>query len=209
MDTLQLSPDQVLATTRSVRKRLDLDRPVERGVLEDCLRLAQQAPRASNRESRRFVLVTDADKRKALADLWRRGMERYLQHGRAAQSDQKASNLLSSVEYLGAHMHEVPVHLIPCVLGRVDGKSLTAQAGIWGTIAPATWSFMLAARDRGLGTCWTTFHLRYEEEAAQILGIPYSEVTQTALIPVAYTKGTDFKPAPRGPLDEVVRWNEW
>lgn len=209
MNTLQLTPEQVLATTRSVRKRLDLDRPVERQVLEDCLKLAQQAPRASNMESRRFMVVTDADKRQALAELWRRGMERYLKHGRSAQNGQQASNLLSSVEYLGAHLHEVPVHLIPCVLGRVDGKPLTAQAGIWGTIAPATWSFMLAARDRGLGTCWTTFHLRYEDEAAEILGIPYSEVTQTALIPVAYTTGTDFKPAPRGPLDEVVKWNQW
>lgn len=209
MDVPSLTPDQVLATTRSVRKRLDLTRPVERHVLEHCLALAQQAPRASNIETRRFVVVTDPRKRQALADLWRRGMERYLQRGRGAQADEKASTLLSSVEYLGAHLHEVPVHFIPCVLGRVDGKPAAAQAGIWGTIAPATWSFMLAARARGLGTCWTTFHLRYEEEAADILGIPYREVTQTALIPVAYTKGTDFKPASRGPLDEVVRWNEW
>lgn len=214
MEILPLTPDQVLSTTRSVRRRLDLTRPVEREVLEACLTLAQQAPRASNIESRRFVVVTDAGKRLALAELWRRGMERYLSHGRARPADDgqqgsQGGRLLSSVEYLGAHLHEVPVHLIPCMMGRLDGKPATAQAGLWGTIAPATWSFMLAARNRGLGTCWTTFHLPYEEEAAEILGIPYREVTQTALIPVAYTEGTDFKPAPREPLDTMVRWNGW
>lgn len=214
MEILPLTPDQVLSTTRSVRRRLDLTRPVEHEVLEACLTLAQQAPRASNIESRRFVVVSDSEKKRALADLWRRGMEGYLNRGGTRSGGDTGDNsgssrLLTSVEYLGAHLHEVPVHLIPCVIGRLDGKPATAQAGLWGTIAPATWSFMLAARTRGLGTCWTTFHLPYEEEAAEILGIPYRDVTQTALIPVAYTEGTDFKPAPRESLDTMVGWNRW
>ena len=77
------------------------------------------------------------------------------------------------------------------------------------SIVPATWSFMLAARARGLGTCWTTFHLAHEREAAELLGIPYEAATQAALIPVAYTKGTDFKPGPRKPLGEVIHWDRW
>jgi nitroreductase len=115
----------------------------------------------------------------------------------------------AGVRYLGEHLQDVPVHVIPCVTGRLDGLPVIAQAALWGTIAPATWSFMLAARERALGTVWTTFHLGYEEEAAEILGIPYAEVTQTALVPVGYTKGTDFKPALREPLDTFARWNGW
>ena len=212
MTVLPLSPDDVLATTRAVRRRLDLHRPVERTVLEECLTLAQQAPRASNIEWRAFVVVTDPGRRAALAELWRRGMKRYLARtapGPSGQVSGTMTRIRSGVEYLGEHLHEVPVHLIPCVRGRLDGLPALRQSGLWGSVAPATWSFMLAARARGLGTCWTTFHLMYEEEAARILGIPYEEVTQTALIPVAYTLGTDFKPGPREPLDAFVHWDRW
>ena len=212
--TLPLSVDEVLATTRAVRRRLDLTRPVDRTLIEECLALAQQAPRASNVERRAFVVVTDADRRARLAELWRRGMERYL--GRMAPDATAPSNPRTSVErmragvlYLGDHLAEVPVHLIPCVQGRLDGLPALHQSGLWGTIAPATWSFMLAARARGLGTCWTTFHLMYEEEAAAILNIPHDRWTQTALIPVAHTLGTNFKPAPREPLDTIVHWDHW
>jgi nitroreductase len=214
MSTLNLSPDQLLSTTRAVRRRFDLDRPVERSVLEECLRLAQQAPRASNVERRAFVVVTDPEKRAALAALWRQGMERYL--GGAAEA-RDAGNLstsegrmLAGVRFLGENLQRVPVHVIPCVVGmRLEDLPAGAQAAVWGTSVPATWSFMLAARERGLGTVWTTFHLGYEREAADILGIPYEEVTQTALIPVGYTTGTDFKPAPREPLDSIVHWDSW
>jgi nitroreductase len=213
MTALELTIDQVLSTTRAVRRRLDLERPVGRDVIEECLALAQQAPRASNLESRTFVVITDAEKRAALADLWRRGMEKYLAAGQRAGSqpspDPTTRRIRASVAFLGDHLHQVPIHLIPCLSGRVEGRSAVAQASTWGTITPATWSFMLAARSRGLGTCWTTFHLLYEREAAGILGIPYDEVTQTALIPVAYTLGTDFKPAPRESLSSIVRWDGW
>jgi nitroreductase len=213
MTELHLTPDQLLSTTRAVRRRFDLERPVEREVIEECLRLAQQAPRASNIERRAFVVVTEAEKRAGLAELWRRGMERYLERlGAAAGSDNlqtSAGRMRAGVRFLGEHLQQVPVHVIPCVTGRLDGLPVTAQAALWGTIAPATWSFMLAARERGLGTIWTTFHLGYEQEAAEILGIPYGEITQTALVPVGYTKGTDFKPGPREPLETFAHWNGW
>lgn len=209
---LPLSPDEVLSTTRAVRRRLDLERPVEREVLEECLKLAQQAPAASYRENWHFVVVTDAEKRAALGELWRKSGERYLAARRpepAADLPPSTQRLLDSVWHLMDHLGDVPVHVIPCIEGRTDGKPSALQASSWGTIVPAVWSFMLAARTRGLGTCWTTFHLAYEEEAARLLGIPYEDVMQTALIPVAYTIGTDFRPARRKPLDTMVHWDAW
>ena len=210
--SLELTPDELLTTTRCVRRRLDLTRPVEREVLEDCLRLAQQAPTASYREDWHFVVVTDAAQREALGELWREGGRRYL--GRidpAAMSDLPPSRrrLLDSVFHLVDHIHDVPVHVIPCVEGRTDGQPGPMQSGKWSTICPAAWSFMLAARSRGLGTCWTSFHLFFEREAAEILGLPYDEIMQAALIPTAYTVGTDFRPAPRKPLDTMVHWDRW
>lgn len=211
---LPLSADQVLTTTRSVRKRLDLTRPVERSVIEECLRIAQQAPSASNRQHWHFVVVTDAAKRKALGDLYLK-VRKESQASRAARTfrnDAQAvvyERVSSSADYLGEHMGEVPVLVIPCIEGRIEQQSFSGQAALWGTILPAAWSFMLAARARGLGTVWTTMHLAYEREAAEILGIPYEEVTQTALIPLAYTIGTDFKLAPRDPLETMLHWDGW
>jgi nitroreductase len=210
---LDLSPDELLSTTRCVRRRLDLERPVEREVLEECLRLAQQAPTAGYAEDWHFIVVTDAEKRLALADLWRAGGRRYLGSDdpaalvAAVPPDRR--RLVESVVHLYEHLHEVPVFVIPCIEGRTDGKSMLQQAGRWTTIAPATWSFMLAARSRGLGTCMTSFHLFYEQEAAEILGIPYAKIMQTALLPVAYSIGTDFKPARRKPLDTMAHWERW
>jgi nitroreductase len=211
---LELTSDELLSTTRCVRRRLDLTRAVEREVLEECLRLAQQAPTASYREDWHFVVVTDPEQRKSLADLWRRGGRTYLGDVDPAAVESldlppDRRRLLDSVLHLFEHLHEVPVHVIPCVEGRTDGRPGPAQAGRWSTIAPATWSFMLAARSRGLGTCWTSFHLYHEREAAEILGIPYDEIMQIALVPVAYTLGTDFKPARRKPLDTMVHWDRW
>ena len=209
---LELTPDELLSTTRCVRRRLDLTRPVEREVLEECLRLAQQAPTASYKEDWHFVVVTDADERAALGELWRDGARRYLGAvDLAATHDLQPDRrrLLDSVMHLVEHIGEVPVHVIPCIEGRTDGKPALAQAGRWSTIGPATWSFMLAARSRGLGSCWTSFHLFQEREAAEILGIPYDEIMQIALIPVAYTIGTDFKPGRRKPLDTMVHWGRW
>jgi nitroreductase len=204
---LDLTPDELLSTTRAVRKRLDLERPVERAVLEECLNLAQQAPTASYSQNWHFVVVTDAAKRAALGELWRKVAYPYLARG--GERSGQLARIGDAVVHLAEHIHEVPVHVIPCVLGRYEGKSNPLVASMFGSIIPAAWSFMLAARSRGLGSVWTTFHLMHEREAAEILGIPYDDVTQVALIPVAYTKGTDFKPGKRKPLDTMVHWDAW
>jgi nitroreductase len=207
---LELTPDELLSTTRAVRKRLDLTRPVEREVLEECLGLAQQAPTGSYAQNWHFVVVTDPELRKGLAELWREGGEKYL--SRVENPEEvpgMMGRVLGGVFHLRDHLHEVPVHVIPCIEGRTEGKSAFVQSSVFGSIMPATWSFMLAARSRGLGTVWTTFHLAKEQEAAELLGIPFEAVMQTALIPVAYTIGTEFKPAVRAPLDSFVHWDRW
>ncbi len=221
MPLLDLTPDALLSTTRSVRKRLDFSRPVEPELIDECLELAVQAPTGGNRQLWHFVVVTDAQQRKALGEIYRKGYTFYRQQI-AAESTNIASSRLtrerletlkkvrSSSEYLAEHMHEAPVLLIPCLWGSVDNLASVEQAGAWGSILPAVWSFMLAARARGLGTCWTTVHLYYELEAAEVLGIPFDKVSQAALIPVAYTLGgTDFNPAPRVPMDSIVHRDKW
>jgi nitroreductase len=203
--TLPLRPDELLSTTRAVRRRLDLTRPVEREVVEECLALAQQAPSGSNRQDWHFVVVADPGKRAGLAELYRRGAEPYFDRPTPAG----ARGLWESAKYLVEHIQDVPIHLIPCIHGRPEGLSAGDQASRWGSILPATWSFMLAARARGLGTCWTTFHLDHEREAATLLGIPYDDVVQAALIPVAYTTGTDFRRGRRKQLETIVHWDAW
>ena len=212
---LELTPDEVLTTTRSVRRRLDLTRPVEREVLEECLRIAQQAPTASNTQAWHFVVVEDAATKAALADLYRKGGEAYLANmGRAMAAAEgnrprPMHKLIGSALYLAEHLQDVPVLVVPAIEGRLEAAPVRTQSALWGTIAPATWRFMLAARPRGLGTCWTCFPLSHRREAAELLGIPYAEVTQVALVPVAYTIGTDFAPAPRKPLETMVHWGKW
>jgi nitroreductase len=203
--TFDLIPDQLLSTTRAVRKRLDLTRPVERDLLEECLDLALQAPTGGNLQGWHFVLVTDSERKKAISDLYRKSK---------AKNDPPSipvehRKIMDSSAYLAEHLHEVPVLVIPCVEGRFETAPLLVQAVAWGSILPATWSFMLAARSRGLGTAWTSLHLEYERETAEILGIPFDRVTQVALIPVAHTIGTDFKPGKRFPTGERVHWNGW
>jgi nitroreductase len=212
--TLDLTPDQLLTTTRSVRKRLDLTRPVEREVIEECLEIALQAPTGSNMQTWHWVVVTDDDKKRALADMYRKSFEPYAAGpGREYPvGDPRAEHkdaVRSSAMYLSDHFHEVPAMVIPCADGRIDGADSWIQASYWGSLLPAVWSFMLALRSRGLGSAWTTLHLPSEKEAAELLGIPYDRVSQAGLFPVAYTKGTDFKPASRLPLSEVLHWNEW
>jgi nitroreductase len=204
---LELTPDELLSTTRAVRKRLDLERPVEREVLEECLYLAQQAPTASYSQNWHFVVVTDAEKRAALGELWREVAYPYLSRG--GERTGQLARIGDAVVHLAEHIHEVPVHVIPCVMGRYEGKPNPLVASMFGSIIPAAWSFMLAARSRGLGTVWTTFHLMHERKAAEILGIPFEDVTQVALIPVAYTIGTDFRPGTRRSLDTMVHWDQW
>ena len=204
---LQLTPDELLSTTRAVRRRLDLTRPVARELIVECLELAQQAPTGGFAQGWHFVVVTEAGKREALAELFRRVAYPYLEQRQGREG--QAQRIGDSARHLADHIHEVPVHVIPCIEGRRDGGNHMMAASMYGSIIPAAWSFMLAARSRGLGTVWTTFHLGYEREAADILGIPYDEVVQVALIPVAHTLGSDFKPGARRPLDTMAHWDRW
>jgi nitroreductase len=194
--TLDLTPDQLLSTTRTVRKRLDLSRPVERELLEECFDLAFQAPTGGNQQGWQFVVVTDAVQKKALSELYRK-----------SQSETEPPSAPPGQE--AVMKSEVPVLVIPCIEGRYENAPPLWQAIAWGSILPATWSFMLAARARGLGTAWTTLHLAHERDAAAVLGIPYEQVTQAALIPVAHTVGTEFRPGPRRPQAEHVHWGSY
>lgn len=206
--------DHLLTTTRSVRKRLDLTRPVDPAVVTKCLEIAMQAPTGSNMQGWHFLVVTDAAKRAALADMYRRAFEMYRTMNPAATIPagdlraEQAPRIVESATYLADRLQDVPVHVIPCIEGRVENAGVAFQAAIYGSILPAVWSFMLALRSRGLGSAWTTLHLMFEQEAAQLLGVP-EHVTQTALLPVAHYTGTDFKPAKRVDPQSRIYWNGW
>ena len=191
-----------------MRKRLDLDRPVEREVILDCLRIATQAPTGSNQQGWRFLVVTDPELKGELARLYRAGGEEYLKAGaEAASGNEQQERVISSAQYLLDVIDRVPAMLIPCHRGRPPEG--IAAAGYYGSILPAVWSFMLALRSRGLGSAWTSFHLAREREAAELLDIPHDDVTQVALLPVAYTLGTDFKQAERRPVEEITYHDRW
>jgi nitroreductase len=209
-----MTPDELLTTTRSVRKRLDLNRPVPRDLILECVEIAQQAPSGSNRQGFHFLVVDDADKRTALAELYRRSYGSYASAGSNTFPEgdarhQRYDAVRSSATYLAEHLHEVPVHVILCARGRVDTTPGASAASYFAGVIPAGWSFMLAARARGLGSVWTTLHLPFERDAAELLGIPYDKVTQVALIPVAYYTGDAFKPAQRLPAEQITHWNNW
>jgi nitroreductase len=215
---LNLSADDVLTTTRAVRKRLDLDRPVDHSLIRECLDIALQAPTGSNRQVWHFVVVTDRAKVAAVGDIYRRATAIAKQQvsvlGRIEPSDREfydaqTERVLDSAGYLGEVIDRVPGVLIPCVEGNfaeLHGAPLFSLAG---SVIQAAWSFMLAARNRGIGTVWTTVHLALEGEVAALLGIPYPAVSQVALIPFGHTVGTDFKRARREPLDRVLHWDTW
>jgi nitroreductase len=202
------SVDELLTTTRSVRKRLDLNRPVGREVILECIQLAMQAPTASNAQDWRWLVITDADKRAAIADIYRSLGAEYLAHAAATASDPQTQRVYAGALSLTDTLAQVPVHVIPCLENRIDNSDLLAAASAWASIIPAGWSFLLALRSRGLGSVWTTLHLAKEKEVAELLGIP-ATVTQAALFPVAYTIGTDFRPASRPPAETITFWDTW
>ncbi len=206
--------DHLLSTTRSVRKRLDFSRPIEPAILERCLEIAMQAPTGSNLQGWQFVIVTDAEKKQGLADLYRRAFEGYRAMNLGADlpsedlRSKQRDRVVDSASYLADHLHEAPVLVVPCIEGRFEQGGVIAQASQYGSILPAVWSLMLALRARGIGSAWTTLHLFFESDAAKILGIP-DTITQTALLPVAYFTGSDFKPAKRLPAKQHMHWNTW
>ena len=206
--------DKLLTTTRSVRQRLDFTRPVEPEVIEECIEIALQSPSSTNTQLWQFVVITVADKRAALGKIYKETFDAYWAESVAANPEAfenvaaPMQRMIDSAQYLAAHMGEAPVLVLFCIKEDCLNLPLFEQAGAYGSILPAAWSFMLAARARGLGCCWTTVHLKKAEEAAAVLGIP-DGVTQTALLPVAYYKGEDFKVAGRNPAREVTHWNVW
>jgi nitroreductase len=208
--------DALLTTTRAVRKRLDLERPVPRAIINECLEIAVQAPTASNSQTWRWMVVDDPQRRAQIADLYRLAMQDR-QSVTESWDDTKAEErisaqtrrVLDSAGYLSQHLHEVPVLVIPCVEGRPAPDAAPASlSAIYGSIMPAVWSFQLALRARGLGSVFTSVLGFREREVAQLLGIP-DNVMQVAMIPVAYTKGTDFKRVERPPVSGITHWNDW
>jgi len=196
--------DALLSTTRAVRKRLDLDREVPDDVLLECLQLAVQAPTGSNRQGWRWMVVRDPEKKEALADIYRRVGGDYLaEAAKTTEAGTQTARVMDSANYLAQNLGKVPVMVIPLIIGRLDDGNTNSAAGLFGSIIPAMWSFQLALRSRGLGSCYTTLHLGAEAEAAELLGIP-DHMSQAGLLPVAYTKGTDFKAASRAPVEEIT-----
>jgi nitroreductase len=213
MTTLPLSPDELLTTTRSVRKRLDLSKPVPLELIKECIEVALQAPSASNRQTWHWIVVTEPELRAKIGELYRKSHTAYAAKGGAARlyaddPDRNATQLrvVDSSTHLAEHMGEVPVMVIACQ--QADALPEGNQAAVWGSIIPAAWSYMLAARARGLGSAWTTLHLEYEREVAELLGIP-GDIHQAVLLPTAYYTGETFKRAPRQPLDSVLHVNTW
>jgi nitroreductase len=200
--------DELLSTTRAVRRRLDFSRPVDPDVVMECIALSMQAPTGSNDQGWRWMLVTDAAKKAALAELYRGGCLAYLERNVVETEEGQSKRVYESALQLARTIQDVPLLAIPCIERRIDGAPLIASASAFGSILPAAWSFLLALRARGLGSVWTTAHLWNEQAAAELLGIPET-VTQVAMFPVAHTVGTDFQPAKRPPPETITSWNEW
>jgi nitroreductase len=219
MALLPLDADQLLTTTRAVRKRLDFSRPVEDSVIRECVEVAMQSPSGSNNMTMQFVIVRDEAKRQAIGEVYRQCYEIYrsldgiyigsIDKGDVAENEQQ-SRSASSADFLGERMGDAPALILACNAGsRVEGAPAMMAASMMGNVLPAMWSFMLAARARGLGTAWTTVHLMMEQQVADIVGIPFDTVQQACLSPLAYTVGTDFKPAARPAADSIIHWDTW
>lgn len=220
--TLDLKPDELLTTTRAVRRRLDFERPVPLELVRECVEIALQAPSGSNARGWHFLVVGDPGLRQQIGDLYRQAFTQYRTmpfsaHALAdkAQGDDVPTmkSVVSSAEALAENLHRAPYLVIPCVEGRMPPMEgpmgSLVNASVYGSILPAFWSFMLAARARGLGTSWTTLHLMHEQEIAKLLGVPFESVMQTGLTPVAFTVGTDFKPARGRDLEGALHVDGW
>jgi nitroreductase len=200
--------DRLLSTTRAVRNRLDLDRSVARETILDCIRLSQQAPTGSNRQGWRWVVVTDAEKRRRIGEIYARGHD-ILETLREREDHGQTRRVYDGAIALAERIGRVPVLVIPCLLQRPSENFIPViSATLYGSIFPAVWSFQLALRSRGLGSVLTTLHLQWESEVAALLGIP-DDVLQVGMLPVAYTLGSDFKPARRPSAESITSFDGW
>jgi len=218
MTLLDMTPDQLLHTTRAVRKRLDFTKPVSDDVIRECVAAAMQAPSGSNNMTMRFVVVKDEAKRAAIGDIYRQCFDIYktlpgVYAGSIAKDSDveqaQQDRVVDSALYLADHMGEAPALVIACTAGRLDSVPSMMAVSSMGNVLPGMWNFMLAARARGLGTAWTTVGLMMEQAIADVVGIPFAEVQQACLTPLAYTIGTDFKPALRPEPDTIIHWDSW
>jgi nitroreductase len=210
MTNLGLSADEVLTTTRAVRKRIDFDRPVPRSIIEESVDIAQQAPSGSNRQDWAWIMIDDPDTKHSIAEMYRSNFLPYIESTEAPPEGSRQARIRDSAIYMAERLHEVPLMVIPCIRGRLDESASTVtQAARWGSLLPAVWSFCLALRERGLGSSWTTLHLPSERAAAEVIGLDFDSYTQAGLFPIGYTLGNDFKPAKRMPASETVHWNHW
>lgn len=208
--------EKILTTTRSVRKRLDLTRDVPLDLVEECLELALQAPTGSNSQQWKFMIVKDPEKRKQIAEFYAKSFRIYSKVSAATAPklppqdprSERMMKVVSSAVYLADNLAKVPLFIISCLEGRVEKEGVLEQASFYGSSLPAVWSLMMALRARGVGSAWTTLHLRYEKEVGKLLGIPPT-VTQTCLLPVAYFKGDDFRPAKRLPASKLTYLDRW
>jgi nitroreductase len=199
--------DHVLATTRAVRRRLDFSRPVGNQVLLDCIDLAEQAPTGGNQGSRRWIIVRDQAVKDEIGELYRRTAVPFMAPivERLQGTDHPQERVLVSSLYLAEHLAEVPAIVIPTIIGRYDGSG---RPGLFDSVIQAAWSFCLALRARGLGTTWVTAALQDEAKVKEILGIP-DTMTEIVVLPVGWTRGTDFRRAPRRPARTITYFDRF
>ncbi len=201
--------ERLLTTTKQVRKRLDLSRPVPHDELLECIELAGHAPMGGNLERNRWMIIDDPVAKSAIAERFAAVGRSYLEANAELRDDDRGRRVIDSAMYLVDHLADVPALVLSMRLDRPPFEHSQGQvAGYYGSVLPGVWSFQLAARARGIGSAWTTFHLEYESEVAELLGIP-STVTQVCLLAVGYYTGESFTPAPRRPAREVTYLNGW
>lgn len=191
--------DHYLSTARSVRRKIDFERPISRKDLEACVNVAVQAPTGIPGETWRFLIVDDGETKQRVAAVYRDVItELMTERGLPMKQTQQA---------LMDRLPEMPCMVFVCSLGQ-PMPTHAGQVAFFGSVLPAAWSLMLAMRVRGIGATWTSVLSARCEQIAEILNIP-DDVTQTVMLPCGYTKDATLKPADRLSAADVTYWNSW